>query len=434
MPASIVKFPAYTPSLLATLRFRLIDLVRGTNTLALLDALRRDQYESEAVLETRAASARARYLEELRTNIPLFSAAQSFDDLPVTGKQFINAHREELRNPHYKGKVVRKKTGGSTGEPLVYYTSTDTQSYLWAGLLLSWEVAGYQLGEPVAFLSGSSLSGTGNKQRIYYALLNVRIFSAFDMSTASMTQYAADIERNGYRLIYGYASAVHRLACHLNASGTRLKHRLRGIVCTAEMLTPAMREDIEQAFGVPCYSQYGCNDAGVSAFECEYQQGFHLLSTRCHAEVLDGNRLVATDLVNRAMYMPRHDTGDMVRMADQPCPCGRGLPLIAEVIGRQNDVVVDARGNAVHSEFFTHLFREDASIERFQVVFDDHTLTVNLHGRSLQGAQLETQWGAYRQRILASLAFDELNFVCNEPFVTQANSKHRFIIRRPPPE
>ncbi|GGY58243.1 phenylacetate--CoA ligase family protein [Pseudoduganella albidiflava] len=422
--------PAPAPSLLATLRFRLIDLVRGTNTLELLDTLRRQQYESPEKLEAQAGLARTRYLEELRT-LPMFSAVRSFDELPVTNKKFINAHREELRNPHYKGKVVRKKTGGSTGEPLVYYTSSDTQSYLWAGLLLSWEVAGYRLGDPVAFLSGSSLSGTGMKQQAYYALLNVRIFSAFDMSTAAMTQYAESIQSGGYRLIYGYASAVHRLACHLNATNTRLQHRLRGIVCTAEMLTPAMRKDIERAFGVPCYSQYGCNDAGVSAFECENQQGFHLLSMRCHTEVLEDNRLVATDLVNRAMYMPRHDTGDLVRMSEQPCSCGRGLPLIAEVLGRQNDVVVDPRGNAVHSEFFTHLFREDARIERFQVVFDDRTLTVNLHGASLHAAQLEAQCEAYRQRILASLAFDELRFVCNEPFVTQANSKHRFIIRRP---
>jgi phenylacetate-CoA ligase len=192
-----------------------------------------------------------------------------------------------------------------------------------------------------------------------------------------------------------------------------------------------MRKDIEQAFGVPCYSQYGCNDAGVSAFECEHREGFHLLSTRCHAEIVDGNRLVSTDLTNRAMYLPRHDTGDLVRMADKPCRCGRGLPLIAEVIGRQNDVVVDQRGHAVHSEFFSHLFREDARIQRFQVVFDERTLNVNLHGDQLTDAELAALAAPYRERIAQAMSFEEVQFVCNQPFVTLANSKHRFIMRRP---
>ncbi|TWI65141.1 phenylacetate-CoA ligase [Pseudoduganella lurida] len=432
MTVTTARPPEYDPSLLALLRFRLIDLVRGTNTLQLLGRLRQQQYESPNTLRTRTEAALTRYHDELRKNVPMFANTQSFSDLPVTDKQFINAHRGELCNPQYKGKLIRKKTGGSTGQPLVYYTSTDTQSYLWAGLLLSWEAAGYRLGEPVAFLSGSSLSSSGNKQRIYYALLNVKVFSAFDMSAASMAQYAAAIGENGYRLLYGYASAVHRLACHLNSTGTRIQHRLRGIVCTAEMLSVAMRKDIEQAFGVPCYSQYGCNEAGVSAFECEHKQGLHLLSMRCYAEVLEDNRLIATDLVNEAMYMPRHDTGDMVRMAEQPCQCGRGLPLIAEVLGRQNDVVVDSHGNGVHSEFFSHLFREDNCIERFQVVFDERTLTINLHGSNLDARHTETHCALYRERIVASLTFDELRFVFNEPFVTQANSKHRFIIRRPP--
>lgn len=430
-PAAIPRRTPASPPLLATLRFRLIDLLRGTNTLDLLNRLREEQYESREALAARSADARARYLKTLRTSISMFKDVRDFADLPVTDKMFVNAHREELRNPHYKGKLIRKKTGGSTGVPLVYYTSTDTQSYLWAGLLLSWEVAGYRLGDRVAFLSGSSLSGDGLKQRVYYGLLNVRVFSAFDMSAATMDEYATAIERGGFRLLYGYASAIHRLACHLIATSRRLKHGLRGIICTAETLSPSMRADIEKAFGVPCYNQYGCNDAGVSAFECEQRQGFHLLSMRCNVEVLEGNRLVATDFANQAMYMPRHDTGDLVRMAEHPCPCGRGLPVIAEVMGRQNDVVVDPSGNAVHSAFFSYLFRENPRVQSFQVVFDDDTLDINLHGKDLRDDEMATLSTPYRQRIAESLTFPKVHFTCNQPFVTQANSKHRFIIRRP---
>lgn len=411
------------------LRYRLIDLARGTRAIALLQQLRRQQFASAATLADAQQVRLQAYFDELRAAVPLYADATRFDQLPVIDKRYINQHRAALMNPRYRGKLVRKKTGGSTGEPLVYFTGTEAQSYLWAGLFLAWEAAGYRLGDKVAFLAGSSLFGSGYKQAIYYRLLKVTILSAFDLSAARMEAYGATLRQGGHRLLYGYASAIHRMARHFLDGGQRPVTALRAVVCTAETLTAPMRADIEAAFGVPCYSQYGCNDAGVSAFECEQRNGFHLLSPRCHAEVLDGGHLVATDLSNRAMFMPRYDTGDLVRMSGRQCPCGRGLPLIDEVIGRQNDIVVDPAGAAVHSEFFTHLFREDGRIHAFQVVFDDTRLTINLHGGPYSEAECAALRQQYHSRIAAALAFEHIALVFNAPFVQQANGKHRFVIR-----
>lgn len=415
------------------LRLRLIDLVRGTRAISLLNTLRQRQYDSPAAHAARERQLLADYFDALRAAVPLFRQARQFSDLPVIDKRYINSHREQLINAGYRGKIVRKKTGGSTGEPLVYLTGTEAQSYLWAGLFLSWEAAGYRLGEKVAFLAGSSLFGTGYKQRIYYRLLNVTLLNAFDLSEARLRDYARRLDQERARLLYGYASAIHRMARTFLAAGQTIPNRLRGVVCTAETLTPAMRADIEAAFGVPCFSQYGCHDAGVSAFECEQRNGFHLISERCHAEVLADGRLIATDMSNRAMFMPRYDTGDLVRMSGRVCPCGRGLPLIDAVLGRQNDVVIDPAGAAVHSEFFTHMFREDGRIHAFQIVFDDACLTVNLHGGPHSAAEQAALRQQYADRIAASLAFERIDFLFDAPFVTLANGKHRFVIRRSAP-
>lgn len=415
------------------LRFRLIDLLRGTRSISLLNTLRRQQYDSPAALAARERTQLASYFDDLRAAVPLFAQVRRFADLPVLDKRYINEHRDQLVNASYRGKTVRKKTGGSTGEPLVYLTGTEAQSYLWAGLFLSWEAAGYRLGEKVAFLAGSSLFGTGYKQRIYYRLLNVTVMNAFELSEARLHDYAGQLARGRFRLLYGYASAIHRMARAFLAAGQTIPNTLRGVVCTAETLTAAMRADIEAAFGVPCFSQYGCHDAGVSAFECERRDGFHLISQRCHAEVLDDGRLVATDMCNHAMFMPRYDTGDLVRMSGRQCGCGRGLPLIDAVIGRQNDVVVDPAGAAVHSEFFTHLFREDARIHAFQIVFDADSLTVKLHGAGFDEAGRAALQRQYRERIAAALTFERIDFEFNTPFVALPNSKHRFVIRRTAP-
>src|SRR3954470_24079216 len=94
------------------LRYRLIDLARGTRAVALLSTLRRRQFESEAALTASGRAARDAYFDALRRAVPRFSDVAKFEDLPVIDKRFVNMHREELVNRAYRGKKVRKKTGG----------------------------------------------------------------------------------------------------------------------------------------------------------------------------------------------------------------------------------------------------------------------------------------------------------------------------------
>jgi phenylacetate-CoA ligase len=405
-------------------RFGLIDLIRGTRTVALLRELESLEFAPPAALAARRQSALDAYVARVRAASSLYRHYGAFAQFPIVDKAFANANRAVLRNGAYRGKLVRKKTGGSTGQPFVYVTGVRAQSYLWAAILLSWRVAGYRLGEPVAFLAGSALFGNGLRQRLYYRLMNARLYSAFDLAPERLAAYARSIAATRCRLLYGYASAIHQLALHLLASTERPAFSLRGVVCTAEVLSEPMRAAIEQAFGVPCYSQYGCNDAGVSAYECERRSGFHLVSTRAWHEVLADGRLLATDLANDAFFLPRYDTGDLVRMAGAPCPCGRSFPLIASVIGRANDLVRDAAGHTVHSEFFTHLFREDPDIAAFQVLYDDTELAILVHG-----ARASPRQQGYLERIAAALQFDSIRFVWNKPFICIANGKHRFVMQ-----
>lgn len=409
--------------MLGSVRYALLDAARDTHALSLLAQLERIQFESPEQLLERSMIERDAYFRELKKNCSLFTRCKRFEDLPIIDKTFVNHHRAELLNPSFRGRLVRKQTGGSTRSPFVYYTGTRSQSYLWAGILLSWRAAGYRLGEPVAFLVGPSFSGMSYAQLIYYKLLNVRIFSAFEMDRASLNVYGEAISRGGFRLLYGYASAIHLLALHLLATPKRRRSVLRAVVCTSDVLTPSMRDTIEQAFGVPCFNQYGCNDAGVSAFECGERSGFHLLTTRCHAEVMEDGRFVSTDMSNQAFFLPRYDTGDLVSMSAVPCRCGRGFPLIKELHGRSNDLVKDQVGNVFHHMYFMRLFREDARITAFQVLYDTRQLTVIAHCR-----ETGWDWSAYIEKLRAAMRFTSVTFVENLGFVKSGNAKQRLVL------
>jgi phenylacetate-CoA ligase len=412
------------------LRYRLIDLTRGSDAVGLLQTLRTQQFESQEKIQSASQIELEKYFDSLRRHVPLFKSATQFSDLPVIDKKFIREHYDELINPDFKGTLFRKKTGGSTGEPLLYYTGSRSQSYLWAGIFLSWEVAGYRLGDKVAFLAGPSLFGTGFKQSIYFGLLNVTVMSAFNMTPETMEQYGVRLQREKISLIYGYSSAVHLLARHFLNAGRTLHTNLKAIICTSETLLPSMRKDIEAAFGVPCYNQYGCNDAGVSAFECEHRNGLQLISSRSYAEVLPDGQFISTDLANDAMYMPRYNTGDFVKKSDRQCACGRGFPLLDEVLGRQNEMLVDTRGIIVHSLFFMYLFREDFRIRSFQVVFDESELVVNLHTVNMEKSDREQMEHNVRTIIARTLTFHTVTVIYNQPFAMQSNGKHCFVLKK----
>ena len=103
--------------MLGSVRYALLDAARDTHALSLLAQLERIQFESPELLQERSMIERELYFRELRENCSLFTRCKRFEDLPVIDKTFVNHHRGELLNPSFRGRLIRKQTGGSTRSP-----------------------------------------------------------------------------------------------------------------------------------------------------------------------------------------------------------------------------------------------------------------------------------------------------------------------------
>ena len=188
-----------------------------------------------------------------------------------------------------------------------------------------------------------------------------------------------------------------------------------------------MRAHIQSAFKVEVYNQYGCNEAGVSAFECEHHK-LHLINSRSYHEVDIDNNFISTDLSNKGFIMLKYNTGDKVKFLEtKGCACGRNYPIIENVIGRTCDIIVDNIGNCLHSFFFHLLFRNDNRIMQFQVRYNLHHLNIYLSvdKRFVDKSLFEN----YMQEIKNHLHFDFYNLYLNTPFLTKHNAKHAHIIK-----
>lgn len=405
------------------IRFLLIDLLRGTSIVKVLNELRRQQYlpadELAAIQQKKLAS----IVEQAKHFTPFYSSFEDYHQLPVLSKDHITANFDGFINRSCKEKLARKTTGGSTASPFEYYTTKTSQSYLWAGILLSWETAGYKLGDKVVFFAGTSLVKAGWKYKLFYKLMNAAVFYASPLNNQVLDDYTFKLNRSKATVMYGYANAIAALAEYLNQRPALKFPHLRGIVTTAEVLTPVVRASIEKAFGVRVYDQYGCNEAGISAFECEFGK-MHLINTRAAYEVMANGALISTDLSNEGFIMLRYNTNDLVQMSDESCPCKRGFPLIKSVVGRQADIVIDKRNNILHASFFGIIFSKDTSIKRYQLQYDHDMLVLNIHTEQEDPAY----YNKYLELLRKNASFNQYQIKLNEPFVVIKNGKHKELI------
>ena len=93
---------------------------------------------------------------------------------------------------------------------------------------------------------------------------------------------------------------------------------------------------------------YSSQEVGVIAIECPQGDGYHAMSEGLVVEVLrdDGEpcaagetgHVVVTDLTNFATPLIRYDLADLAEAAG-PCACGRGLPRIRRILGRERNLL-----------------------------------------------------------------------------------------------
>ncbi len=114
------------------------------------------------------------------------------------------------------------------------------------------------------------------------------------------------------------------------------------------------------------------------AGECS-EHKYHVLTPHVHIEILDENgktvpdgtlgQVVITSLDNYLMPLIRYKIGDLAIKSSNmsSCKCGRNLPIINKIIGRDTDVLHTPKYKILVVHFFTGIFEHFPEIKQFQV-------------------------------------------------------------------
>lgn len=138
---------------------------------------------------------------------------------------------------------------------------------------------------------------------------------------------------------------------------------------------PSVRARIEALWGARAYDHAGMTEMGAYGFECEAQAGLHVNETEFVAEVIDPEsgaatregELVLSNLGRHGSPLLRYRTGDRVRVATDPCPCGRTfLRLEGGLLGRVDDMLV-VRGVNVFPSALEGIVRRFPTVDEFMI-------------------------------------------------------------------
>ena len=348
----------------------------GSRHLQHLKYLRRSQFDPPSVVRGRQLARLKTVLRHAYDTVPFYRTAwddtgvhpndlKTLDDLklfPIVTKTDIRTREREFLSTSFDAKsLIVKRTSGSTGVPLTIRIDEAGKQWKAACTIRSDEWSGYRLGQRVAKVWGNpEYRQFGWKGKLRNLLLDRATYlDTLDLDDSQILQFVKAVRRKKPGLLFGHAHSLYLFAKRLQTDGIA-DVRPNGIVCTAMPLHDWQRTVMQDVFGVAPTNRYGCEEVSLIACECEILRGLHVNADSVYLEIENPNErtgnLLVTDLSNFAMPLVRYRIGDVGALSDRVCECGRGLPLLESIEGREADFVVTPTGRLISGISLTENF------------------------------------------------------------------------------
>jgi phenylacetate-CoA ligase len=312
--------------------------------------------------------------------------------LPVLTREVVRERYRDLVSPAHAHENIKKGTSGSTGAPLKFEYSPESESWRQATRIRGYSWGGYRLGLPTFYywaqVNEMPTGARGLKVRLDRALKREKFVDSMYQDEPAR-RFALDrMRRMRPAAVVCYTQSCAQFARWILDRGLRDWDDVP-VLCGAEAVLPADRAVLARAFGPHVFETYGSRETMLIAAECEAHEGLHLSEENLLIEIAREGKLVAagqtgdvlvTDLHNYGMPFIRYQNGDVARMASSPeaapgggsarCPCGRGLRKLERVEGRRAETMRDGQGNPLPGIVF-HVLLSDARqeiVRQFQAV------------------------------------------------------------------
>lgn len=305
---------------------------------------------------------------------------EDLNKLPILTKEVLRQYGTSELLSAKRGKGGKLfSSSGSTGTPTKILLSKSMHQKWTAGLevrVRSW--AGLNHLSKRGMIGGRRIvtEGVSNPPFHRYNFAERQIyFSAYHISSKAAPYYMEAI-RNNLDYMTGYAMSNFILARFFEEQN--LYYPLKAVITSSEKLTNEMRNIFRKVYGCKTFDSYsGIEDCGLIS-ECE-KGGLHVSPDMGIIEFLNSDgrpakpgqlaEMICTGILNFDQPLIRYRIGDYAVLGDKICPCGRSMPLVSEITGRTEDVVVVRDGREMVR--FHSIFIDLPNVLKAQVVQED---------------------------------------------------------------
>jgi len=360
--------------------------------LALLFQLEHTQWLDAGALRERQLCQLSAVLRHAVETVPFYrerysgrwSAAEpltwdAFRGLPLLSRQDLQTAGASMTSSSpvaRHGPVVEARTSGSTGMP-VRVLRTALDGLFWNAFTLrdhAWQRR-HLGGKLCAIRQGMTEGQDDNWGAATRDLVRTGPALTFPVGR-DIAEQLRWLQQRQPDYLLSHPTNVAALARLSIEQGIRLPG-LREVRTSGEMLEPGVRELCREAWDVPLVDMYSSNEVGYIALQCPDTQQYHTMAEDLLVEVLDDaghpcgpgatGRVVVTTLHNFAMPLIRYLVGDYAE-AGPPCTCGRGLPVLARILGRVRNMLVLPSGDRYWPSFSVRALSKEIPLVQHQFV------------------------------------------------------------------
>lgn len=300
-------------------------------------------------------------------------------ELPLLEKNHIRSNPYDfVRTDISHLYKITNNTSGSTGTPIsTIWTPSEIRDSLAVREVRSanWAEVSFKL--PRATFSGRIVEPNPESQGPYYRFNAVErqvYFSPFHLRLDTAHFYVDALKKHKIQWMTGYAVSFYLLAKFILEARLKVPP-IKAVITTSEKLTKEMRLVMEEAYHCRIYEEYSTVENALFASECEHGR-LHVSPDVGIVEILhpDGSpcevgeigEVVTTCLIRSYQPFIRYRLGDLAAWDPKPCPCQRSMPVLKEVVGRIEDVLIGPDGRQMVR--FHGIFTNQPNICEGQIV------------------------------------------------------------------
>ncbi len=280
-----------------------------------------------------------------------------------------------------KHKLVRNTSSGSTGAPTIFYEDGSVTALNWAHELRFKKWFGIDPGAKEARFARITVDYLPKSApyQLRKLLWNQLILPGVNLQEPEYELCLRRLHQFRPRVMWGFTSAITGLAEYIKERKLA-PYIPELIIVWAAPLYEHEKQILMEVFQCPVTNIYGAREVGHIAAQCN-EGKFHINQESYLVETVplednvgeDGTgELIATPLITTPMPFIRYRMGDIGKISNSQCNCGKSLQEMQSFLGRTGEVFNTRDGRMISPNFWCRTFMDiklAGSIKRFQVIY-----------------------------------------------------------------